>query len=285
VAAFMTRNLRVMNHATTVNTINLIFFGTTSHSKIISDALRADGHFDIRLTLSPSDLENPELVNQIILTNPVVGVVVDFGRLIPKNIIDIFPKGIINLHPSLLPKHRGAIPAVGTILDGDKISGISVIVINEKFDNGAILLQVETPVLPDDIPATLYDRLFTLGSRVLTKAILEYVAGKVTPTPQPTGNYPYEKRLTKESGRIDWSESDDYLERFVRAMTPWPGAWTTVSELVSKSNPSFPPTPPNPSLVKLLRTKLNPAGKLEILEVQLEGKKPITWAQFKNGYH
>ena len=275
---------------------NIIFFGTTKYSKIILDSLLSNGQFDVKMTISPSDLDNPELVNKIKLTSPVVGVVVDFGRLIPKNIIDLFPKGIINLHPSLLPKHRGAIPAVGTILDADKISGLSVIIINDKFDSGAILTQEKCEVLPNDIPATLYDRLFTLGARVLTKTISEYLEGKVTPTPQPASNFPYEKRLTKESGRIEWEKSDEYLERFVRAMTPWPGAWTTVkeiSEFVVRADRRVRP-PASPSVngtthrsshtTKILRAKLNSESKLEILEIQLEGKKPISWAQFKAGH-
>jgi len=241
--------------------------------------------------IKPESLNHPDVIKTISDAKPILGVMLDYGLLIPKNIIDLFPRGIINLHPSLLPRHRGAIPAVSTILEGDAKTGVTVIKINEKYDQGEIIAQEEEPVLQDDTPPFLYDRLFRKGVTLLMQVLPEYLAGSITPKPQPKSDAPYEKRLTKGSGRIDWSQSDPDLERFIRAMTPWPGAWTTLPELRSHSRLLFseisPPSSvlrPPTKTVKILKSHLDPKGRLQIDELQLEGKKPVTWQQFAAGY-
>ena len=300
---------------------NLVFFGSSKYAAQVLAALVKDGRYNVSLVVTqpdapagreqkltptvvatfveampasptiikPSSLNGINDINVIKIIKdlaPTVGVMLDYGLLIPKEIIDLFPEGIINLHTSLLPRHRGAIPAVSTILEGDKVTGITIIKINERFDQGEIIAQEEEAVLQDDVPAALYERLFKKAITLLLKVLPEYFARKVTPHPQIGRGGPYEKRLTKASGQIDWQKDDAYLERFVRAMTPWPGAWTTVAELQNRF--SNPPTPRNPSTstqtVKILKAKLNAQGRLEIIEVQLEGKGPTTWQAFKNGY-
>lgn len=237
--------------------------------------------------IKPPTLKDPAIIKIIKDASPTVGVMLDYGLLIPKEIIDLFPAGIINLHPSLLPKHRGAIPAVTTILEGDKVTGVTIIKIDEKFDQGVVIAQEAEPVLQDDTPQVLYDRLFLKAITLLLQVLPRYLAGQITPQPQQGEGGPLELRLTKASGRIDWQNNDVYLERFIRAMTPWPGAWTTVEELknrfssISSFSSSF---PSSKKIVKILKAKLNSQSQLEILELQLEGKKATGWLEFKNGY-
>lgn len=254
--------------------IPITFFGSTPYSLRVLEALKQDGRYKI------TD------------DSPIVGVVVDYGRLITKEEINRFPFGIINLHPSLLPKHRGAIPAVSAILAGDKVTGVTIIKINEKFDQGEILAQETEPVLEDDTPPILYDRLFAKGISLLLRVLPEYLAGNVTLKPQGPAVGPYEKRLTKASGRIDWTKDDKYLERFIRAMQPWPGAYTTVSAVVERfiahqKNRSQDLRAINGSttrIVKILKAHLNEHSHLQIDQLQIEGKNPMGWKEFENGY-
>lgn len=279
----------------------VIFFGSSQHSARVLEALRSDGRYNIKLA-ADGDLTGD------------VGVVVDYGRLISTAEIDRFPYGIINLHPSLLPAHRGAIPAVSTILAGDKVTGVTLIKINEQFDQGEIIAQETSEVLPDDTPPVLYDRLFDKGINLLLRVLPEYLTGNVSLKPQGPAVGPSEKRLTKASGRIDWSQSDEYLERFIRAMHPWPGSWTTLDEIKKYylnpslrnqpkqdlhgldtdfhrfKNPNIRDNPyqiredPSEKSVKIRKARLNTLNQLEILQLQLEGKKPMTWKEFENGY-
>lgn len=266
---------------------SLIFFGSSKYAIQVLEALRNDGRYDIKLVVTTKD---PDLVQAIKNVPPTVGVVVDYGLLIPADVIRLFPAGVINLHPSLLPKHRGAIPAVSAILEGDKVTGVTIIKINEKFDAGEIIAQEEESVLEDDTPPVLYERLFRKGITLLLRVLPEYLAGHVTPKPQQGEGGPYERRLTKAEGRIDWRQSDEYLERFVRAMTPWPGAWTTLDNVLARfiARQSDRNCVINAAstyrIVKILKAHLNPQGHLEIDRLQLEGKKPMGWKEFTNGY-
>jgi len=147
--------------------------------------------------IKPAKLKEGAIVETIKAANPTLGIMLDYGLLIPKEIIELFQMGIINLHPSLLPKHRGAIPAVSTILDGDSLTGVTIIKIDEKFDQGCIIAQEESEVLQDDTPPVLYDRLFNIGVNLLLRVLPDYLAGQINPKPQPNTAEPYEKTLNQ----------------------------------------------------------------------------------------
>ncbi len=172
------------------------------------------------------------------------------------------PPGGLNLHPSLLPKYRGATPVPRQILDGVKQSGITIIKMTGEFDAGPIVAQEAVSVLPDDTNLDLLNRCFTAGSRLLIKILPDYLNNKITLLPQPQKSpTPYCKRFTKQDGFVSWEEFRNSwkIERATRALFPWPGVWTTL---------------PNKKTLKLLPNSM----------VQLEGKQPIAWQQFMAGY-
>ncbi|MCX6783661.1 MAG: methionyl-tRNA formyltransferase [candidate division WWE3 bacterium] len=232
--------------------------------------------------LKPATLNDEAVIKNIKDAKPKVGIVLDYGLLIPADVMSLFDLGIINLHPSLLPSHRGAIPAQSAIICGDKTTGVTLIKINAKFDSGEVLAQVEEEIKNDDTPVTLYDRLFAKGITLLLAVLPKYISGEIKLTSQKPSTEPYEKRLTKDSGRIDWTQSDEVIERFIRGMTPWPGAWTTLQAL--HDSPSTDDNQKNDKTVKILKAHLNDSGTLAIDLLQIEGKNPMSWKQFEAGY-
>jgi methionyl-tRNA formyltransferase len=198
-----------------------------------------------------------------------LGVCAAYGKIIPKKVIDLFKFGILNIHPSLLPKYRGASPITETIKKGDKATGATIIKMDEKMDHGPIVTSFGEEVLPDDTTSSLRERLFERSGDVLIQLIPAYISGKVKPKEQNHSEATFTKVLTREDGLIYLKEKKpEEAERFIRAMTPWPGAWTKLE---------------NQKRLKLLKAHLE-EGKLILDEVQLEGKDPVTWKQFKEGY-
>ena len=175
------------------------------------------------------------------------------------------PPGGLNLHPSLLPKYRGATPVPRQILDGVKQSGITIIKMTGEFDAGPIVAQEKVEILPDDTTPVLLKRCFTAGAKLLAKILPDYLEHKMYPKPQPKESpTPYCRRFTKQDGFISWKEfklsrQTPELDRKIRGLFPWPGVWTKM---------------PNGKTLKLLPKNL----------LQLEGKNPISRQQFLAGY-
>ncbi|GIW59291.1 MAG: methionyl-tRNA formyltransferase [Patescibacteria group bacterium] len=153
-----------------------------------------------------------------------------YGKILPQSVIEIFPKGIVNIHPSLLPAHRGPAPAVGAILSGEKTSGTSVMLLSAEMDAGPVLGQIEFDVTELEVPDTYYKKGFALGTVKLLEVLPKYLSGELQPQEQDHTKATYTKMLTREDGEIDWSESAELIERKVRAYTPWPGTWTIVRQ-------------------------------------------------------
>lgn len=205
-----------------------------------------------------------------------LGVCAAYGKIIPQRVIGLFKFGILNIHPSLLPKYRGASPISTAIANGDTETGVTIIKMDEKMDHGPIVTFFKEEILPNDTTDSLRGRLFERAGDVLIQLIPAYISGKVKPKEQNEKEATFTKVLTREDGFINLKEKNlGEAERFLRAMTPWPGAWTLLRLSATEGQAS--------KRLKLLKAHLE-KGKLILDEVQLEGKDPVSWKQFKEGY-
>lgn len=229
--------------------------------------------------------ESPQnLLEFVKKLKPDLIIVAYFGQKIPAEVINFPEFGSLNIHPSLLPNYPGSSPAVWAILEGESQTGVTIIKMNEEFDAGEIVAQEKEKINNTDTPEDLYERLFQKGADLLVKILPDYLSGKIKPYPQGPRTSVYARRLTKQDGQIDWSKPSGYLERFIRAMHPWPDAWTeikingqTKKLKILKSHISV-----GAGLVPARGSPSTPA--LIIDTVQLEGKKPVTLNQLKEGY-
>jgi len=196
-----------------------------------------------------------------------LGIVADFGLIIPQKTINAFPYGIINIHPSLLPKYRGPTPVQSAILNGDTLTGVTIIKLDKYLDHGPVIAQVEEEIKPEDTADSLYEKLFKKGALLLEKVLPKYETSQVLFVPQNHEHATFTKKLTREDGYIDFknfSPSRDFFDRMVRAYYPWPGVWT--------------------------RVDLNFDGQAKIIKflpnrkIQVEGKKEMDYKDFLNGY-
>jgi methionyl-tRNA formyltransferase len=156
-------------------------------------------------------------------------VVAAYGLILPKAILEAPRLGCLNIHASLLPRWRGAAPIHRALLAGDRETGISIMQMDEGLDTGPVLLTERIPITDDMTAAVLHDALSALGARLIVDALQGLADGTLEATPQPEQGVTYAAKLTREEGRLDWTESADALERKVRAFTPWPGAWCEVA--------------------------------------------------------
>lgn len=211
------------------------------------------------------DKEQLENLAQLKKLKPDLGVVADFGIIISQKTIRMFKHGVLNVHPSLLPKYRGATPVQSAILSGDTKTGVSIIKLDEKMDHGPILIQEERQISPDDTAQSLYEILFREGARLLSNVIEPYVRGDLTPTDQNHAQATVTKMLVKNDGFVDVFYIPDFevLNRMTRAYFPWPGVWTRAH--ISKTEEK---------LIKFLPFK----------RIQVEGKQEMGYKDFLNGY-
>lgn len=239
----------------------LVFFGSSHHCLVTLNALQDSGGYQIaavvtqppkpvgrKQILTPTAVENWAVEHNVEVIKPVswkkelsgnerqrltdlgaeVGVLSNYGKILPQSVIDIFPKGIVNIHPSLLPKYRGPAPAVGAILNGDTVSGTSIMLLSAEMDAGPVLGTVEFDVMDDEVPETYYEKGFRLGTEKLLEVLPQYLDGSLEPVAQDPSRATYTNMLKKEDGKIDWTKSALEIDRHVRAYTPWPGTWTEV---------------------------------------------------------
>ncbi len=250
--------------------MRIIFLGSDNYSRIVLEALKKDKSLEILKVIS--DKKGLEELKKI-SPQPEVGILASFGHILPPEILDLPQKGILNIHPSLLPKYRGPSPCQLAILNGEKKTGVTIIKLDEKVDHGPVATQSEEEIKPDDTAESLYQRLFALGARTLLAILPAFTANKIELREQDHVQATYSQMLTREDGRLDLSKPDDFKERFIRAMFPWPGAWTLLR--IGSSGQA--------KRLKILKAHLE-SGKLILDEVQLEGKNPVRWQQFQEGY-
>lgn len=217
--------------------------------------------------------------------NPEAGILASFGAIISLEILSLFPKGILVVHPSLLPKHRGPKPVVGTLLAGDKKTGVTIFKMDEKIDHGPIISQCKEEIRSDDTTASLEKRLFQTAAEVLPNILSAYLENRIETRTQNEKQATYTKKLTRAEGQINWAGEDSEIERFIRAMTPWPGAWTKISltSTIPDRKPESIQDRKKLKRLKILKAHLE-NKRLALDQVQLEGKNPVSWKQFQEGY-
>ena len=174
---------------------------------------------------------DPELHERLVALGPDVAVVVAYGSILPAALLEVPRKGFVNLHFSLLPLYRGAAPVQRSIMNGDDMTGVSVMVLTEGMDEGPVIVRREEPIAPDDTSATVGSRLAVKGAEVLVEALAGYLDGSLVPQPQDDAEATYAPKITTEDARIDWSADARSIRDLVRALDPHPGAWTTLDEL------------------------------------------------------
>lgn len=175
--------------------------------------------------IQPEKLRNPEAMQQLQAWNPDLIVVAAFGQILKKDVLELPPYGCINIHASLLPRWRGAAPINAAVLAGDEETGVTIMKMDVGLDTGPMLAMKTIRIKPDDTAGSLFEALATLGADLLIETLPAYMDGKLTPQPQPEDGATYAPMLKKEDGRLAFNQPALELERRIRAMNPWPGAW------------------------------------------------------------
>ena len=236
----------------------------------------------------PEDLGSAQ--TSAILTNwaPDVIVVAAYGKMLPKHILELPHMGCVNLHASLLPRHRGASPISGAILAGDKFTGVSTMLMDEGMDTGDILLTTKVAIMEDDTTESLHDKLLTPGAELVVETLQQMADKTIEPTPQDHTKATYTKILKKEDGHIDWNRPATYLDRLIRAMNSWPGAFAYFQGEMFKIWRASPAL--GSALVGTIHSIGDDGievgtgqGVLILKEVQAPGKKRISAVDFARG--
>lgn len=260
-------------------------------NKIIYSPVKQFGLDNDIEVIQPKRMKDEEVIDKIKEVNPDLIVVVAYGKILPKEIIDIPKYGIINVHSSLLPKYRGASPIHSAILNGDKESGVSIMYIEEGLDSGDVILKETCEITEDDTLGTLHDRLKELGAIGLEKALKLIEAEEVKAEKQDDSKATFVKPITKEQAKIDWNNTKEVIFNQIRGLNPFPGAYTHneknenikiyKSEKLEKEYAGE-----NGTVVEM--TKKGPVvkvanGALRLLEIKFEGKKLQSGADVVNG--
>jgi methionyl-tRNA formyltransferase len=239
---------------------------------------------------TPEKVKDQIFVDKIRSLAPDLIVVVAYGKILPKELLDIPKYGSINVHAALLPKYRGAAPIQWAILKGEAETGVTVMQISETLDTGDIILQDKVAIAPEDTAETLLDKVFEVGAQTLLRAIDQIKKGTVKKTPQKDAEATYAPLITKESGEIDWKKSATEINNRVRALTPWPTAHTFYKGKMLKILKAEPaPVPGKFKPGEVIDAKADfiiacDPGSLVLKEVQRAGGKQMTAEQFLRGH-
>ena len=236
----------------------------------------------------PLKVRDEEFVKTLRAYNPDVMVVVAFGQIIPLSILKMPKYGCVNIHGSLLPKYRGAAPIQWAVLDGEKETGITTILMDEGIDTGDILLKKTIKIDTDETSGSLFDKLMVLGAETILETLDELEKGSLTPTKQGESPTAYAKMLTKAMGLIDFTKPAKELDCFVRGMDPWPSAYTLLAGKTLKlwKVRAVEGGGKAGSVIDIDKESFTIAcgeGAIEVLEVQLEGKKRMSAGDFLKG--
>jgi methionyl-tRNA formyltransferase len=241
----------------------------------------------------PEKCRDPAFIDTVRCARPDVIVVAAYGQILPRALLEIPTYGCVNVHASLLPRHRGAAPIQWALLEGDQKTGVTIMLMDVGLDTGPILGQRETPIFESDDAITLHDRLAAMGASLLVETLPEYVAGRIKPKPQPAEGATHARKITKEDGHIQWQQPAVSIWRRIRALVPWPGTYTYL------------PATPKQLLLKVWRANVAPEvcgvpgtvlviGRDGILvacgedgicitELQIEGGRRMSAAEFIAG--
>ena len=298
---------------------NIVFMGTPEFSAPSLEALAASGHeillvvtqpdrprgrgrkvahsptkqAAIRMGLpvtQPESVRTDDFVFRLRECDPDFLVVIAFGHILPDRVLAVPRIGAINLHASLLPRYRGPAPIQWAIINGEKQTGITAMMMDRGMDTGDILACSKTDIFPKDTSASLHDRLAHLGADLLIRVLDRFSAGKVVRVPQDHAQATYAPLLKKNDGRIDWTKSAQRLDAFIRGVTPWPGAFTFQGKnriKILAAEPISGPVNAAPGVVlKAFADELRVAasdGALSIIEIQGASGKRLLAADFLRG--
>ncbi len=244
----------------------------------------------------PEKIRERQWLEELKRLQPDVIVVVAFGQIIPKEILELPPGGCINVHASLLPSYRGAAPIQWAVINGDRESGVTTMWMDAGLDTGDMILKEVVPLAPDETGGSLFDKLSAVGAKLLLRTLEAIGDGTAQYEPQPQESpTPYAAMLTKKDGRIDWAKSAAQIERLIRGLNPWPSAYTTyrgktlklwAAEVQADAGAAAGAAAPG-TAAEVTKTSLKIQtgdGLLSILEVQPEGKKRMPVDAFLRGY-
>ena len=237
--------------------------------------------------------KEPEFIQTLRDMQPDVIVVVAFGQILPKEILDIPRLGCVNVHASLLPKFRGAAPIQWSIIDGEEVTGVTTMLMDVGLDTGDMLLKGSLELAADETGGSLFDRLSTLGANLCAEALEKLPKGELKPEKQGESPTEYARMLTKDMGNLNWNESAEKLERLIRGLNPWPSAYTKLGDKTLKiwSARVCERAVENAACGEIIRVTKETVcvacgeGALEITELQLQGKKRMDTGAFLRGYH
>lgn len=238
----------------------------------------------------PKGVRKPEVLDHFKKLAPDLIVVVAYGKLLPRELIDIPPMGCVNVHASLLPKYRGAAPINWAIAGGEQTTGVTTMFIGEELDAGDVLLSASTPIDPCETASMLHDRLADMGADVLMQTIEGLVEGTLKGVPQNDAQASFAPIMKKGDGHIDWTRSAAEIYDRIRAFTPWPGSFTLLHGKKLRVHEAAPVECQHgkkPGTIILAQDGLSVAcGKdaLYILEIQVEGGKRMPTAHFLRGH-
>jgi methionyl-tRNA formyltransferase len=294
--------------------MRVVFYGTPEFAVPTLDALVAAGH-DVVLVVAqpdrpagrgqkltpppvaaraaalglplaqPKALKSGPFPERVVALAPDVAVVVAYGRILPRRLLDAPRHGCVNVHASLLPRWRGAAPIQHAILAGDAVTGVCTQQMEEGLDVGPVYRRIEAPIAPRETTGTLHDRLSVLSARVAVETLAMLPA---EPVPQASEGVTYAAKIDKEHGRIDLSRSAAEIDRQIRAYTPWPGGFvpTPAGPLkVLEAEPVVGEGPPGAVLSLDPLVVATGEGALALARVQAPGRKPVSGRDYANGAH
>lgn len=300
--------------------MKVIFMGTPDFSVGTLEALIEDGHEVVLAVTQPdkpkgrgkemqfTPVKECAIKNNIPVYQPIrirdeecieklrtyeadIMVVVAFGQILPKSILEMCPYGCVNVHASLLPKYRGAAPIQWAIIDGETVTGVTTMQMDEGLDTGDMLLKTEISISEKETGGSLHDKLAEAGAKLCVETLKELEAGTVTPIPQGETTTSYAKMLDKKLGNIDWTQSANQIERLIRGLTPWPSAYTNWEDKVMKiwdAEVTGGKTDETPgTIVKVEKDAFYVQCKdslLKVCELQIPGKKRMDAGAFLRGY-
>ncbi len=246
--------------------------------------------------VQPASLKQADAVTQLADFRPDVIVVAAFGQILPRSVLDIPAHGCINVHPSLLPRYRGASPVAAAILAGDRFTGVTVMLMDEGLDSGPALARAQIPVSAQDTTGSLTVKLAAVAARLLQEVLVHWLRGELVPQPQNEAEATYSGIISKQEGEIDWHLPAIDIWRRVRAFQPWPGSYATwqgkqlkIMEAVPQAGGGdFEPgqvvaLSPGMEYKEVAFGVQTGNGILGVARLQLEGKRAMSAAEFLRG--
>lgn len=237
---------------------------------------------------TPQSLKNPQVQKEFAALDLDVAVVVAYGQILPQAVLDAPCHGCVNVHASLLPRWRGAAPIQRALLAGDGESGVTIMRMEAGLDTGPMLARRAIPIAPDETGQSLHDRLAALGAEAIAPVLADYVAGRITPEPQPEEGITYAAKLSRAESALDWRRPAVELERKIRAFTPWPGAFCGIAgEKVKVVQASLQPGQTGVAPGRVLDDRLTVAcgeDALRLEKLQRPGRAVLEAAAFLRGF-